>query len=430
MAEDTHSANTGRAHAAAHTQPGASGISARVAVATALTSVAMCMWAPFLPLLMLGLGAKDQADAVSWAAIGLTSQGVTSLASGPVWGLLSDRYGRKLMFVRSLAATSITSLIIGFAHAPWHAAAGLAVLGLLGGYVQSGSALVSVMVPDAELKRGLARVQGALYLGSTMGPALGAALAAVLPFRGVIFASAVATAAVAVWAAYIVPADRPRLGHGPAGRTALEPLNASPQLAFSLLLYFFLFALNQLVGLATPIALNNLSGDARSFGASGVAFTLGGLASAIGVFFISTRFFRSGTLAGSLALAALVIAAAHVLLAYSGTQWLYTTAFVVISLLEAAMLPVTSTLMAMNVPQSRRGTAFGLATSTRAIALSAGPAGAALLTATSLRLGLLAIAVLFIALALAIRLLLREKAAGTPLAVGKPRVSGYESRGT
>jgi len=379
-----------------------------ITVATGIVSTVMYMWTPFLPLFMRDLGVDSEASAVSWVAIALTCQGVASLASGPIWGWLSDRYGRKLMFVRSLFATALTAFILGSATAPWHVAVAMAALGLLGGYVQAGSALVSVVVPDADLKTGLARVSGALYIGSMAGPALGSLLAIWMSFRGTIFVSALASVVVAAAAARLVPADRTRFAS--TGKRELEPLNPTPQLGLAILLYLLVFGLNQLIMVATPSALNLLSGQSRAVGVSGLAFTLAGVASAVGVFVVSTRFFLTGSLRRSLGAAALIIAAAHAVMAASGGVTLYIAAFIVISLLEAAMIPVTSTLIAMNVTASRRGTAFGLVTAARAIALSAGPGGAALMTATSLRTGLVVIAVLFVGLAVLIRTALREGA--------------------
>jgi DHA1 family multidrug resistance protein-like MFS transporter len=54
------------------------------------------LWYPFLPLYVLELGATSDANAVFWMSIALTAQGVGRLASIAVWGVLSDRLGRKM----------------------------------------------------------------------------------------------------------------------------------------------------------------------------------------------------------------------------------------------------------------------------------------------------------------------------------------------
>jgi DHA1 family multidrug resistance protein-like MFS transporter len=378
----------------------------RVALATAVASVAMGVWAPFLPLFLLELGASSAADAAWWMALALTGQGITSLVSGPLWGIASDRFGRKLMFLRSLFAMMLTTLIIAFASAPWQVVAGMSVLGLLGGYIQAATALVSVSVPDARLKAGLARVQGGMYVGTTVGPGVGALLAMMLDFRGAIIVAAVVTGLVAVVTARAVPADRVAARAAGAAWPKLEPLNATPQLGLAIFIYFAIFALNMLLYVATPIALSAITPDA--LGASGVAFTLSGLASVLGVFWLGTRFFHAGRLRGALTASAVAVGLLHLLPAAGGGATVYVLAFALISLLQAAMMPATNALIATNVPRSRRGTAFGLATAARAFALSAGPLGAWAIAATSLQVGFVVLAGLFLALAALIWMTLRE----------------------
>ncbi len=81
-----------------------------IATATGSTSLLMNVWFPFLPLYMLQVGAKDEASALLWVAIGASAQGAGRLIGGPVWGLLSDRLGRKTMFVRAVYFAALTSL--------------------------------------------------------------------------------------------------------------------------------------------------------------------------------------------------------------------------------------------------------------------------------------------------------------------------------
>jgi MFS family permease len=85
----------------------------------------------------------------------------------------------------------------------------------------------------------------------------------------------------------------------------------------------------------------------------------------------------------------------------------YVLFFVLISLLQAAMIPPTNSLIAGNVPRSRRGTAFGWAGSAQALAFVAGPMGAALFAAVSLDLGFVVLCGMLLLMAVAL-LALRE----------------------
>src|SRR5512140_3276419 len=64
-----------------------------IASATGSTSLLMNVWFPFLPLYMLQVGAKDDAAALFWVAVGASAQGAGRLIGGPLWGLVSDKLG-------------------------------------------------------------------------------------------------------------------------------------------------------------------------------------------------------------------------------------------------------------------------------------------------------------------------------------------------
>ena len=83
-----------------------------VSAALGVTSMSFNVWYPFLPFYALKLGATSDANALFWVAVANICQGVTRLATGPVWGVLSDRFGRKMIFLRSLYLSSLACVII------------------------------------------------------------------------------------------------------------------------------------------------------------------------------------------------------------------------------------------------------------------------------------------------------------------------------
>src|SRR3954466_658991 len=83
-----------------------------IAGAIGITSLSMTLWFPFLPLFMLQVGAVDSADAIFWVAVAQSVQGVMRLVSGPLWGALADRHGRKKMFVRALYCGALTTFVL------------------------------------------------------------------------------------------------------------------------------------------------------------------------------------------------------------------------------------------------------------------------------------------------------------------------------
>lgn len=134
-----------------------------------MASLAMNFWIPFLPLYMKHLGATSDANALFWVSVATTGLGLGRLVSGPFWGILSDRLGRKLMYVRALFFATATTLIAAFATEPWHVAVAYGCQGLLSGFIPAAVALTSVTVPESRLTSSLGVVTAAQYLGNTVG---------------------------------------------------------------------------------------------------------------------------------------------------------------------------------------------------------------------------------------------------------------------
>ncbi len=393
-----------------------------IALAAGIASFAMNFWIPFLPLYMKDLGATSDANALFWVGVATSVQGVGRLVTGPLWGILSDRYGRRLMFIRALGFASATTAIAAFATEPWHIAVAFGCQGIFSGFIPAAVALTSVSVSDTRLNPALSLVTGAQYLGNTVGPAVGAVLAIVLGMRGAIVAAAIMPALAGIMVIAIVPRDDAgrRASHADLEGIATEA--APPPDAFwrtlgfqfflALFFYFFLFGGTQIVRLATPLALADLRGGGDVEGIVGVAFTLAGIASMVGVLIVGRRYVTPGRFRLMLGLGCAATAVAHVLLALSPVVTAYVAAFCVISLLQAAMLPASNTLIASNVPRDRRGTAFGLAGSAQALAFIVGPMAAAWFAAVSMTMGFAVLGGLFLAMAAVMASRMREPRLG------------------
>ena len=70
-------------------------------VGTFLTLAGMSMIIPFISLYVQELGVTDPKEVSVWAGLIFSANFVTAFILQPVWGKLSDRYGRKIMLLRS-----------------------------------------------------------------------------------------------------------------------------------------------------------------------------------------------------------------------------------------------------------------------------------------------------------------------------------------
>ncbi len=392
-------------------------ITLSIASGAFLASFAMNFWWPFLPLFLQEIGASSQSNALFWIGVATAVQGVARMISGPIWGVLSDRYGRKLMFVRALFAATITTAIAAFANAPWVIVVSLAMQGVFSGFIPAAIALTSVSVPDARLNRSLGVVTGGQYLGGTLGPAVGALLAATLGYRGAIICSALLPAFAAIWIVFAVPRDTiaPRAKKAVVATRRSFSLSLSwargysPQFWVAVGLYFGLFALNQFVRVATPVAFEDMVGRDRAATVAGIVFSAGGAASVIGVTIVARWMGMRLSLRRTLIAFTIASACAMPALAIGGSPWLFGAGFLVFALVNAASMPATNTLIAETVDPARRGTAFGLASSAQAFAFMVGPMAAAFFATFSLGAGFLVCGILFLGLSLMVAAGIRER---------------------
>jgi DHA1 family multidrug resistance protein-like MFS transporter len=373
-----------------------------VASAVGITSMSFNVWWPFLPLYALKLGASSDAEALFWLAAATTTQGIARLISGPVWGIISDRVGRKAMFLRALFLSSAVGATAAFAQAPWMLMISLGLAGLFSGFNPAAIALVSVSVPESKLNRSLSLLAGAQYIGTMIGPAVGAGLALVFDYRYTILVTAIVPMISGLFVLFMVPADRVAKRERTASgeKVELEPFKWSFQFMLAILMYFMIFAMNQLTRFITPVALRAIENRPDVEGHSGIAFSLAGLVSAIGVLAIAPLLYRTGRMAPALAASCVLGGVGFLVMAAAGTSVLYIGGFLMVAMVLSAMTPSTNTLIAANVSRERRGTAFGVAGSAQALASFVGPAAAAVFAAVSLGMGFVLLSVLLVALGL------------------------------
>ena len=60
---------------------------------------------PFLPLYISELGVSDVAEIALWTGLTLGATPAITAISAPLWGRVGDRYGSKLLVIRSLGAS-------------------------------------------------------------------------------------------------------------------------------------------------------------------------------------------------------------------------------------------------------------------------------------------------------------------------------------
>ena len=127
-----------------------------------------------LPSFLFFAGNLGASPAVATTIIGLFSVG--QFLASPVWGRMSDRFGRKPMLIFSLAGQTASYVLLAFADSLWMLALARGLNGLTAGNLPVAMAYVTDITPPEKRAGGLGLIGGAISLGFIVGPALGGIL--------------------------------------------------------------------------------------------------------------------------------------------------------------------------------------------------------------------------------------------------------------
>ncbi len=160
---------------------------------------------PVMALYAERLGAPD--SQIGWL---MTGYSLMQFVFTPIWGRLSDRYGRRPLLLLSIAMTALGFL--GYALAPgfaWLLASRL-FAGAATANIAIAQAFIADVTPPEGRARGMGLIGAAFGLGFVLGPALGGLLSSVsLAAPG--YAAAALAGANGVAAFFVLPEPRERV---------------------------------------------------------------------------------------------------------------------------------------------------------------------------------------------------------------------------
>lgn len=112
--------------------------------------------------------------------------GIATILAAPRVGRLSDRIGSKRLLAICLGGAAVMYVLQGFATAAWQMVAMRFVLGLFtGGLMPAANGLIARTVPRELQGRIFGVTNSAIFIGNTVGPLLGGAVAATYGIRAV-----------------------------------------------------------------------------------------------------------------------------------------------------------------------------------------------------------------------------------------------------
>lgn len=147
----------------------------------------MTMVIPFLPLFIQELGITEPHKVSMWAGVIFAGNFITSFFFQPLWGKLADRYGRKMMLLRSGFGMAIVMTLMGFSGNVWHLLLLRVLNGTISGYVPAATALMSATTPKSRMGFAMGTLQSGGVAGTILGPLIGGLLAEWIGFRPIFY---------------------------------------------------------------------------------------------------------------------------------------------------------------------------------------------------------------------------------------------------
>jgi len=174
---------------------------------------------PILPYLAVEYGAG--ASSGVWIGLMLSGYAAAQFAFAPLWGRLSDRYGRRPVLLATVAGTALSLLLLGFVSSLATMLAVRVLAGAFAANVSVASAYVADATDESDRTRWMGLIGAAFGIGFLLGPAI-ATLLAPWGHRVPIFAAAGLGVANWVHAAARLAETARRESRGAPRRSALR----------------------------------------------------------------------------------------------------------------------------------------------------------------------------------------------------------------
>ena len=145
---------------------------------------------PFLSLFVSQLGDFTKAQITFYSGLAFAADYAISAISAPLWGIIADKKGRKIMLLRASLGMAVAMGLMGFVTNVWQLVALRALQGVFAGFISNAQALVASQTPRKYSGRALSTLITGAVSGQLFGPVIGGLLAQFFSIRNTFFITA------------------------------------------------------------------------------------------------------------------------------------------------------------------------------------------------------------------------------------------------
>ena len=138
---------------------------------------------PFMAFYIQELGVTDPEQIKLYTGLIAAAPAITMGIMAPIWGMIGDKYGKKLMLLRAMLSASIILGVIGLSTKVEHLIILRVLQGFLTGTVTASGALVAAGTPENQLSSALGFMSSSTFIGYAAGPTIGGFIGEALGYR-------------------------------------------------------------------------------------------------------------------------------------------------------------------------------------------------------------------------------------------------------
>lgn len=343
-----------------------------------LAMAGMTMVTPFLALyLQHDIGLTDTHQIALWSGFIFAANFFTSFIFQPIWGKFADKYGRKVMLLRSGFGMAAVTALMGLAQTPWHLLLLRMLNGTISGFNPAAVALVSSTTPKERMGFAMGVLQSGVVAGSILGPLIGGVLADWVGYRPIFYITGTLLFLATLLTMFMVKEsfDREKATEA-AEKSVLEgfkELARIPQLKSLLAVTFLLqFAMLSPMSLL-PLYVQELHGSQKDLALlAGIVSAVTGLSNMICSPILGKLSDRIGS---HRILTVCLIGAACSLIpqAFVNQVWQLAAVRFVLGIFMGGLLPSVNSLIRKYTPDGMESRAYSFNSSTLALGNMVGP---------------------------------------------------------
>jgi MFS family permease len=315
---------------------------------------------------------------------------IAQLLSSPVWGRVSDHYGRRPAILAGLGGSMFAYLIFGFANSLWLLFVCRLVQGLGGGTTGVAQAYVADTMEPSERAKALGWLSAATSAGVSIGAVIGALASHLGPAApGIVAATLVAINMAFAWR--WLPESRPLCAIPVTPGGGVAPLPSSRPIAHALwevirhpgrpvsqMIWIYavgMLALNAVIGVMSLYLIDTFGFTAKNLGYVFTVFSVVGVVLRIGpVGWVNERFGEVRTLR----LGASLMVLGLTLLPLPKQFSVFVVCLLLVPAGTAFLFPATTSLVSQRTDRHELGLTMGVQQAFRGIVAIIGPIGATL----------------------------------------------------